>query len=53
METQENSVDPVLQALSQSENVELAEIVKQNDPDVGGSSYQKFSCLCLLGCRKG
>ena len=34
METQEASVDPILQTLSQSNSLELAEIVKQKDPDV-------------------
>ncbi|KAJ5778909.1 hypothetical protein N7457_006629 [Penicillium paradoxum] len=34
METQANSVDPVLQALSQSNNVALAEVVKQKDSNV-------------------
>lgn len=34
METQENSVDPILQTLSQSNSLELAEVVKQKDPDV-------------------
>ncbi|OQD61522.1 hypothetical protein PENPOL_c016G10680 [Penicillium polonicum] len=34
METQENSVDPVLQTLSQSNSLELAEVVKQKDPNV-------------------
>ncbi|KAJ5783861.1 uncharacterized protein N7518_009538 [Penicillium psychrosexuale] len=34
METQENSVDPIVQTLSQSNSLELAEIVKQKDPNV-------------------
>ncbi|KUM63621.1 hypothetical protein ACN42_g3458 [Penicillium freii] len=34
METQENSVDPILQTLSQSNSLELAEVVKQKDPNV-------------------
>lgn len=34
METQEHSVGPVLQALSQGGSLELAEVVKQDDPDV-------------------
>ncbi|KAJ5822742.1 Tetratricopeptide-like helical [Penicillium robsamsonii] len=34
METQENSVDPIIQTLSHSNSLELAEVVKQKDPDV-------------------
>jgi hypothetical protein len=34
METQEHSVDPVLQALSQGDSLELAEVVRQDDLDV-------------------
>ncbi|KAJ5545485.1 hypothetical protein N7535_006129 [Penicillium sp. DV-2018c] len=34
MEPQVNSVDPVLQALSQSDNPDLAEVVRQTDADV-------------------
>jgi len=36
METQEHSADPVIQALSQGGSLELAEVVKQEDPDVSG-----------------
>ncbi|OQE05043.1 hypothetical protein PENVUL_c027G05971 [Penicillium vulpinum] len=34
METQENSVDPIIQTLSESNDLELAEVVKQKDPNV-------------------
>ncbi|KAJ5375537.1 DNA helicase UvrD-like C-terminal, partial [Penicillium concentricum] len=34
METQEKSVDPIIQTLSQSNSLELAEVVKQKDPNV-------------------
>lgn len=33
METQVNSVDPVLQTLAQSDNAALADVVKQKDSD--------------------
>ncbi|KAJ5612695.1 Tetratricopeptide-like helical [Penicillium lagena] len=33
IETSENSVEPVLQALSESDNSQLADLVKQKDPD--------------------
>jgi hypothetical protein len=45
METQENSVDPVLQALSQSDNLELTEVVKQKDADVSTSLHLKGRVL--------
>ncbi|OGE51205.1 hypothetical protein PENARI_c014G04055 [Penicillium arizonense] len=34
METQGKSIDPILQALSKSGSIELAELVKQKDPNV-------------------
>ncbi|EKV12225.1 TPR and ankyrin repeat-containing protein 1 [Penicillium digitatum PHI26] len=34
MEPQENSIDPILKTLSQSNSLELAEFVKQKDPNV-------------------
>ncbi|KAJ5504872.1 hypothetical protein N7463_007746 [Penicillium fimorum] len=34
METQENSVEPIIQTLSHSNSLDLAEVVKQNDPNV-------------------
>jgi hypothetical protein len=34
METQEKSIDPILQALLKSGSLELAELVKQKDPNV-------------------
>ncbi|KGO54138.1 DNA helicase, UvrD-like, C-terminal [Penicillium expansum] len=36
METQENSIDPILQTLSRSNSLELAEVVRQKDPNVAG-----------------
>lgn len=55
METQENSVDPVLQTLSQSNSLELAEVVKQKDPNVS-TLLTQITCTiisCLSGCGKG
>lgn len=42
MEPQETSVDPVVQALSQGGNLELAELVKQKDPDVSGLNHRRL-----------
>lgn len=55
METQENSVDPVLQTLSQSNSHELAEVVKQNDPNVSTLLIRinRTIILTLSGCSKG
>ncbi|KAJ5519217.1 DNA helicase UvrD-like C-terminal [Penicillium expansum] len=36
MEAQENSIDPILQTLSRSNSLELAEVVRQKDPNVAG-----------------
>lgn len=55
METQENSVDPVLQTLSQSNSLELAEVVKQKDPNVSTLLTQMTRTIIssLSGCGKG
>jgi ATP-dependent exoDNAse (exonuclease V) beta subunit len=46
METQEHAVDPVLQALSQGTSLELAEVVRQDDPDV--SDFRLFLILFVI-----
>lgn len=55
METQENSVDPVLQTLSLSDSLELAEVVKQKDPNVSMLLIQMARKIIssLSGCGKG
>lgn len=54
METQENSIDPVLQTLSQSNSLELAEVVKQKDPNVSLLLIQMAQAIIssLTGCGK-
>lgn len=46
METQENSVDPIVQTLSQSNSLKLAEIVKQKDPNVSDILI-KMACILI------
>lgn len=41
METAESSIDPVLQALSEGNNMELTEIVKKEDPDVSSMTPRR------------
>lgn len=48
METQEKSVDPILQTLSQSNSLDLAEVVKQKDPNVSNPLIQMTRILISL-----
>lgn len=55
MEPQENSIDPILKTLSQSNSLELAEFVKQKDPNVSILLINITIILVssLSGCVKG
>jgi ATP-dependent exoDNAse (exonuclease V) beta subunit len=53
METQENSVDPIIQTLSLSNNLELAEVVKQKDDNASNLLIQLTHILIFAGCSKG
>lgn len=51
MEPQETSVDPVVQALSQRGSLELAELVKQKDPDVSDLNHRHLQAFAFCPTR--